>query len=343
MLRRERTDPDWVAVAAELAAAGRRLDLAAAPERLSGGLANRNYRVLLDGGPALFRCPPAGELAHGASDMAREAKVLDALAGHFPLAPRLLHTCLDDAIIGVPFLLVEWREGVAIADRVPSPHADAAPLWMPEALAGVMAALHRLDPAALGLGDLGKPTGFAERHLRGWTRRAAAAFGAERPDALDPLLTRLGEALPGDVPVRLLHMDLKFDNLLLDLQAEGITALIDWDMATLGPPAFDIAVLLSYWIEPNDPEELHALRAVPSLQPGWPGRQAMLANIWFSAGTVPPDIPWYLALARLRLATAWMQLYRLWQRGALQGDRYEGFAPLADAILAHARDRFGDI
>jgi aminoglycoside phosphotransferase (APT) family kinase protein len=137
-------------------------------------------------------------------------------------------------------------------------------------------------------------------------------------------------------------MDAKFDNLLLDPDARAATALIDWDMGTLGPPAFDLAVLLSYWIEPGDPAGTHALQAVPSLAPGWPGRTAVIEAYARAAGAVPPHLGWHLALARLRLATAWMQLYRLWQRGQLTGPRYAGFASLADAILAQALDRFGD-
>jgi aminoglycoside phosphotransferase (APT) family kinase protein len=336
-------DPDWSAVEAYLATIGRSLDPAAAPQRLAGGLANRNYHLSVDGAAAVLRCPPAAALAHGASDMAREARVLGALEAHFPLAPRLLHACLEPSVIGVPFLLLEWREGVAIGAEVPPVHALVAPRWMPEALVGVMAALHRLDPDALGLHDLGRPTGFAERQLKGWSRRAEAAFAAGRPAALDPLIARLGETLQSDAPVRLVHMDPKFDNLLLDLEQKRVCALIDWDMATLGPPAFDLAVLLSYWIEPGDPADVHALSAVPSLMPGWPDRRAIAAAYGAAAGYLPADLGWYLALARLRLATAWMQLYRLWQQGALTGDRYSGFARLADAILAHALERFGDV
>jgi hypothetical protein len=82
---------------------------------------------------------------------------------------------------------------------------------------------------------------------------------------------------------------------------------------------------------------------VPSLVPGFPGRAQVVAAYGRAAGAIPPDLGWHLALARLRLATAWMQLYRLWQQGGLAGDRYAGFALLADAILAQALDRFGDI
>ncbi len=335
--------PDWAAAARHLAAAGHRLDCATPPVRLAGGLANRNYRVRLDGRPAVFRCPPPGPLAAGASDMAREARVLEALHPAFPLAPRLLHACLDPEVIGVPFLLIAWRRGVAIGATVPAPHDREAADWMPRALVSTMAAIHRLDPEALGLGGLGRPAGFAARQLAGWQARAAAAFGADRPPALDALLARLAASVPPDAPACLLHMDLKFDNLLLDLAARRVRAVIDWDMGTRGPPAFDLAVLLSYWIGPDDPPAVKALRATPALAPGWPGRAAVAALYAAAAGGLPPDLGWHLALARLRLATAWMQLYRLWQRGALAGPRYGGFAALAAAVLAHALDRFGDV
>ncbi|WP_448579884.1 phosphotransferase family protein [Thermaurantiacus sp.] len=332
---------DWGTIARHLEAAGHRLSFESIPRRFAGGLANLNYPVLLDGRPAVFRRPPPGTLAHGASDMTREARVLAALHPHVPLAPRLLFAALEESPIGVPFLLIEWRPGVAVGGALPPPLSAADAPWMMAELAGALARLHALDPAEVGLAALGRPTGFAERQLKGWIRRAEAAFGADSPPSLARLVARLAESLPADPPARLLHMDPKFDNLLIDPAARRATALIDWDMGTLGPPAFDLAVLLSYWIEPSDPPAVHPLGAIPSLAPGWPGRAAMLAAYAAVAGDVPGDLPWYLALARLRLATAWRQLYRLWQQGSLAGDRYSGFAALADAILAHAADRFG--
>jgi aminoglycoside phosphotransferase (APT) family kinase protein len=342
---RFRPDPapqDWPRIAAWLAAGGHRLDLGEAPRQFAGGLANLNYLVRLDGARAVFRRPPGGQLAHGASDMAREARLLAALSPVYPLAPRLIALCADAAVIGVPFQLIEWQPGIAVGGTLPAPLGLDDSGWMLAALTGAMTSLHALEPAAAGLGDLGKPAGFSARQLAGWTRRAEAAFGADRPAALDPLLARLGAGVPADPPARLLHMDPKFDNLLLDPARRRPTALIDWDMGTLGPPGFDLAVLLSYWIEPGDPPATHGLQAVPSLVPGWPGRRAVIEAYAAAAGGVPPDLGWQLGLARLRLATAWMQLYRLWQRGALAGARYSGFAALAAAILDQALDRFGD-
>jgi len=193
------------------------------------------------------------------------------------------------------------------------------------------------------LAQLGRPSGFAERQLRGWTRRADAAFAGDAPPALAQLLTQLADSLPPEQPAAVLHMDAKFDNLLVDAQHRRATALIDWDMGTLGAPAFDLAVLLSYWVTPDDPVECHALQAVPALTPGWPGRAQVAARYAAAAGRLPPDLGWHMALARLRLATAWMQLYRLWQRGDLAGSRYAGFAAISHAILAQAVQQFGEI
>lgn len=335
-------EQDWAAVAGWLAGRGLAMDLAAPPRQFAGGLANLNYLVRLDSEPAVFRRPPAGALAHGASDMGREARVLGALAPHFSLAPRLLAFCEDAGVIGVPFQLLEWRGGVAVGGSLPDGFGADAHRWMIAEIARVLARLHALNPVAVGLGDLGRPVGFAARQLKGWTRRADAAFGGQAPVALAALLGRLGAAVPETGPVRLLHMDAKFDNLLLDPVGRCATALIDWDMGTLGPPAFDLAVLLSYWIEGDDPPAVQALRAMPSLEPGWPGRAAVVAAYAEAAGSVPSDLGWYLGLARLRLATAWMQLYRLWQQGGLAGDRYGGFAVLADAILVQAVEQFGE-
>lgn len=302
--------------------------------RLSGGIANRNDRIALTTGPAVLRRPPPGLLAAGASDMAREFRVVSALHPLFQPVPRALAFCDDPGVLGTPFLVLEHRPGVAIAADLP-PGLGAGTLA--DATLAHMVALHGIAPDAAGLGDLGKPQGFYPRQLAGWTRRAEAAC----PGAADALVAALGTNPPADDPAPvLLHMDLKPDNLLVDPPTGRVEAVIDWDMATRGPRGFDLAVLLSYWTEPGDPAAVQALRAVPSLAPGAPSRAEIAARYTALGGRDPGDLVWPVALARLRLAVAWMQLYRKWQRGEMAGDRYAGFETLATAILAHALDRF---
>jgi len=326
-------------LAAWLATVGLALAPGARLETLGGGIANRNERIMLTAGPAVLRRPPPGVLAAGASDMAREARVLTALAPQFALAPRLIAFCDDETALGTKFQLLEWRDGIAIGGALPPGIADGLPLV--ETTLAAMASLHAISPANVGLGDLGKPAGFFARQLKGWTARAAAVWPEGLPAAADVLIAGLSAAVPPDPgSAVLLHMDLKPDNLLVDAHTLAPSAMIDWDMATRGPRSFDLAVLLSYWIEPGDPDAVKPLLAVPSLTPGWPTRAAVMARYQAISGHDVGDLVWPLALARLRLATAWMQLYRKWQRGEMAGSRYQGFEPLALAILAHALDQF---
>jgi aminoglycoside phosphotransferase (APT) family kinase protein len=333
-------NPELAALADWLPAQGFALAPGSDLVRLSGGIANRNDRIELSSGPAVLRRPPPGVLAAGASDMAREWRVVSALAPHFPIVPQALAFCADVAVLGTPFLILEHRPGIAIAGALP-PGADGTALL--DATLAQMVALHGLDPEAVGLGDLGKPEGFYPRQLKGWTARAAAVW----PDGLPPVAAALIAALaatppPGDDRPVLLHMDLKPDNLLVDPVTMAPQAMIDWDMATRGPRGFDLAVLLSYWIEPGDPVAVHALQAVPSLAPGMPRRAVLVSRYRRHSGGDPGPLGWPLALARLRLAVAWMQLYRKWQRGEMAGSRYAGFETLALAILAQALTAFNE-
>lgn len=329
---------EHVALGSWLATQGLALVPGSGLKRLAGGIANRNDRIELTTGPAVLRRPPPGVLAAGASDMAREWRVISALAPALPLVPRGLAFCEDSDVLGTPFLILEHRPGVAIAAVLP-PGGDIAALV--DATLGAMVALHGFDPAAVGLGDLGKPEGFYARQLRGWRQRADVVWPDGLPDVAAALIAELDVVPPPvDAAPVLLHMDLKPDNLLVDAQTMAPQAMIDWDMATRGPCGFDLAVLLSYWIEAGDPAAVQGLAAVPSLVPGAPTRAEVVGRYRALGGQDAGDLIWPTALARLRLAVAWMQLYRKWQRGEMTGDRYAGFEALALAILAHALDRF---
>ena len=310
--------------------------------RFAGGLANFNYRITLDGGPAVLRIPPPGPAAEGANDMAREWRVLSRLHAGFPLAPRGLLFCDDPAVLGRPFQLIEFRDGIAIGGATPPGLPADAAQRLTSALLDSMAALHALDPATVGLGDLGKPAAFLARQVAGWARRSDAVWPEGPPPDVIAMIAWLRGNAPADAPsATLLHMDPKLDNLLVDPVTLAPVALIDWDMATRGDPLFDLAVLLSYWIEPGDAAPLHALAQLPTLEAGWPTRTEVAQAYFKRVGTTPAPLAFHLTLARLRLGVAWMQLYRRWRSGQLTGDRYAGFEDLADAILAHAADQLG--
>jgi aminoglycoside phosphotransferase (APT) family kinase protein len=331
---------DWDRLGNWLARQDLALDRDVAPQQFSGGLANLNYLISVGGVPAVLRRPPPGPAAEGANDMARESRVLSRLADHYPLAPRSLAFCDDVDVIGAQFQLLEYRDGTAIGGHLPDSLAGRpdAPDRLTAALIAAMTDLHRLDPADVGLGDLGRPEGFLRRQVEGWARRADAAYYGEPPSAVPAIVERLGSTVPTTSEVALLHCDLKFDNILVDLDQLEPVAVVDWDMATRGDPLFDLAVLLSYWIEPADPAEVHTLEQVPSLDAGFPSRAELVARYFDRLGRPAADMRFYLGLARLRLAVAWQQLFQRFQRGAFTDPRYATFDALGRSILAWTAD-----
>ena len=229
----------------------------------------------------VLRRPPLGPIPPGAHDMRREHRVLSRLHARFPLAPRSLLLCEDESIIGAVFIIEERRRGFVIRDDIPAEFAGRPDLnrRIGDALIDALADLHLVAPAAAGLGDLGRPEGYAERQLAGWSRRWQAAQGgeeAERSAALwHPVLDWLGQHLPNSRGAALLHNDYRLDNCLLDpADPAHIEAVLDWDMCTQGDPLADLGYILNYWVERDDPPEWREI--APRCRPGvWAFRRAL--------------------------------------------------------------------
>jgi len=267
--------------------------------------------------------------------MAREARVLGNLSRHYPLAPRLVGFCDDLDVIGTQFQLIEYRAGDGVRAELPSALASRPGVGttLTDQLVEAMAGLHALDPGEVGLDTLGKPEGFLARQVEGWARRADAAYDGDPPKAVERVVQWLRRKLPDESAVALVHGDFKFDNMLFDFETVTPVAVVDWDMCTRGDPLFDLAVLASYWIEAGDPDGVQGLNQVPSLEPGFPRRAALIERYFAASGRDPIDLSFHIALARLRLAIAWQQLFQRWQRGALVGERYPALPDQANAIL----------
>ncbi|WP_109524561.1 phosphotransferase family protein [Nocardia aurea] len=333
------TQQDWARLSAWARDNGHRIDVTDV-RQFAGGIANLNYLIDFDGVPAVLRRPPAGVLAESASDMAREWRVLSGLHRSFALAPRGLLYCADPAVLGAPFQILEYRPGIAITATLPDTADSGAPDRLTATLIDAMVGLHTLDPDDVGLGELGRPDGFLARQLHGWTRRATAVWPQGLPSTARQLIDVLDREIPDPAGVSLLHMDFKLNNILVDPDTLRANAVIDWDMATRGCPLFDLAVLLSYWVETADPEPLHRLNEVPSLTVGFGDRSAIAQRYFHARGVPPRSLVWHVACARLRLAVAWMQLYRKWQAGEVTGTRYAEFADIADTVLDWAIHQF---
>lgn len=333
----------WPRLAAYLAGLGMRLDLDAPPQQFAGGFANLNYLIQLDGQPAVLRRPPKGPLPAGAYDMAREFQILSRLWQAFPLAPRGLHLCEDAKVIGAPFQIVEYRTGISLRDSLPAslagnPVVGAA---LGNTLVDTLIELHRVNPAAVGLESLGKPAGFLRRAAEGWIKRASVAVDGWGTPATLQLIIELAHWLRenrvADASQGLLHNDFKLDNVLLDPVSLAPLAVLDWDQGTRGDGLFDLAVLLSYWTEPDDPPAMHQMAQMPTTSAGFPTRRQVAERYASACGRDLANFRFHRVLAQMRTAVIFQQLHVRWRRGETRDSRYERFGELGEGLLSFAR------
>jgi aminoglycoside phosphotransferase (APT) family kinase protein len=328
------TTENWGAVAAHLAEHGMLL-LDTKPTRFTSGLANRNYLIELATGPAVLRRPPPGPLPPGAHDMAREHRILSRLPDALPVAPRSLHLCTDVTVMGVPFQLLEYRPGRVIRAALPGDLADTG-AFLSETMLTTLAAVHAVDTTALGLDDLGRPDGFLGRAVAGWRRRGLAVADDEAAALLNQLGAWLDAHAVPDGPPTLLHNDFKLDNLILDTETLAPCALVDWDQGTRGDPLFDLATLLSYWTEPNDPPAMQQLQQMPTAAPGFLTREQAARRYADLTGRDLSDFRFHRVLGVVKLAVIFLQLHALFRSGATADLRYQSFGQLGTGILGFA-------
>ncbi len=319
-----------------LASIGMPLDTAEPIRQFGTGMANINYCLMSGGRRLVLRRPPDGDLPPGAHDMVREHRILSRLWQALPLAPESLHLCENRSVIGVPFQLIEYRPGLVIKgdDRR---HFDGRPevaARMGTMLVETLVAIHRVDTSTIGLDGLGKPEGFVPRAIKGWRGRGERLeLAANTRQLITSIGDWLGNQSVCERPATLLHSDFKLDNLIVQPETLAPVAIVDWDMGTRGDPLFDLATLLSYWAEPDDPACMHDMKQLPTAAAGFPSRNDVVAEYARLTGADVSDYPVFRVLAMYKLAVVLLQLHTLWQRGAAKGADYESLARIAGELL----------
>jgi len=288
----------------------------APPQQFAGGFVNLNYLIELDGKPAVLRRPPSGPLPPGANDMAREYRILSSLWRAYPLAPRGLFYCAEAGVLGAPFQIIEYRPGIVIRNTLPPGLAGRPEVGvaLSRQLVESLAMLHAVDPVQIGLAALGRPAGFLGRTVEGWATRGTAVADLMNPRAFADTVAWLRCRAPEDAKPSLLHSDFKLDNMINEPNMLAPVAVIDWDMGTRGDPLWDLAVLLSYWAEPGDPDCMHRLRQMPTAQPGFLCRREVLELYQRLSGRAVGDFTFYRVLSVFRSAIVFLQLFERYRR-----------------------------
>jgi aminoglycoside phosphotransferase (APT) family kinase protein len=313
-------------------------------EQFPNGHSNLVYLIRMGGREYVLRRPPLGPVAPKAHDMAREYRVLQAVQPHFPEAPEVFLLCEDPAVIGSPFFLMERRRGVVIRDSAP-PEWSAIPDYprvVSQAFIDCLVRLHSIDAAANGLTSLGKPEGFVERQVRGWTDRWQRAKTEELAE-MDGVIRWLHDRLPPSAGVTLVHNDYKLDNVMLRPSANGVEAVLDWEMATVGDPLADLGLTLCYWTWASAAAQDDGRAATPVItsQPGWYTRDQFLQRYSEGTGRDVTHVAYHEVLGIFKLAVILQQIYYRFRRGQTQDERFRDFdrrvralARLAASLLA---------
>jgi aminoglycoside phosphotransferase (APT) family kinase protein len=283
-------------------------------ERISGGHSNLTYRVSdASGGRWALRRPPLGKRLGSAHDMAREHKVVSALAPTpVPVAP-VVGLCEDESVNGAPFYVMEFVEGpilrgLAEAEAFPE---EAERRAIGERVADTLVEIHAVDPDAVGLGDLGRKEEYVARQLRRWQGQWEKSKTRELP-AIDAVHERLSARIPEQGPATLVHGDYRLDNMILTERGE-VAAVVDWELCTLGDPLADVGLLMVYWPDPGD--ELLALGQPASLAPGFPSREELKARYAERSGRDLSQLDFFVALGYWKLAIILEGVYARYAAG----------------------------
>ncbi len=306
--------------------------------QFQGGHANLTY--LLSAGEAewVVRRPPLGPLPKNAHDMGREYKVLSRLNQAYDRAPQAYHLCEDPDVIGAPFLVMERRRGVVLRRDWPVNFRalDRLEERIAGALIDALADLHLVNAEAIGLGDLGRPKGFAARQVKGWGERWHAAKDKDLP-VFDEVHAELTRRVPDSPVVSVLHNDYKLDNCMVeDGVPDRITAVFDWDMATLGDPLIDLGTFLNYW--PSEDGGFSWDKMPPFVSRPYPRRAALIARYAERTGFDVADMNWYEAFARWKTAVVVQQIYIRYARGQTDDPRFASYGDYAEPLFEAARD-----
>jgi aminoglycoside phosphotransferase (APT) family kinase protein len=275
-------------------------------QRHVAGHSNETFIVRMDGDEWILRRPPRGAFLPTAHDVAREYRILSALAGTDVRAPRAILMCEDASVIGAPFYLMERVEAVVIRSTLPEPLGadERSRRAIGEELVDALVELHSVDWRRVGLEGFGKPSGYLERQLRRWNGQLAMTEPLTRPL---PDLHRVGKWLEDRVPaggeVTIVHGDYKLDNVAFRLDGPvRLAAILDWEMSTLGDPLADVGWMISFWRGPKDPEERILDEQTVTRLPGFQSREELLARYEAMSGRPVGDLAFYMALALWKLA-----------------------------------------
>jgi aminoglycoside phosphotransferase (APT) family kinase protein len=296
---------------------------------IAGGRSNLTYRVEDAAGRAwALRRPPLHHVLPTAHDMSREYRLMHSLGPAGIPVPVTVGLCTDEAVNERPFYVMEFVEGHILrsAPQAEAAFDEATRRAVGDHMADTLAALHDVDPDAVGLGDLGRHEGYIERQLKRWRGQydQMQVEGVDHGGLVERVSDDLARRIPKQQRTSVVHGDYRMDNVVL-ADDGTVRAILDWEICTLGDPLADLGLLMVYWADPGD--SMAVLGLSPTTARGFSTRAQILERYGSASDLDVSGVGYYMAFGYWKLACILQGVYARYVAGAGAGDQgsVEGF------------------
>jgi aminoglycoside phosphotransferase (APT) family kinase protein len=271
-----------------------------AAEQFEGGQSNPTHKLRSSAGSYVLRRKPLGQLLPSAHAVDREYRVMRALSGTDVPVPKVYALCESDSVIGSAFYVMEFLDGRIFWDpRLPGLASDERRAMF-QSMNTVIAALHSVDHAAVGLAEFGRPGDYMARQVARWSRQYQASETEKQP-AMDRLIEWLPRHLPPEGAPRIVHGDYRIDNLIYHPTEPRVIGVLDWELSTIGDPLADFAYHTMAWRV--TPELFRGLAGVDLAALGIPSEDEYVAAYGTRTGHGrTADWEFYMVYSLFRLA-----------------------------------------
>ena len=310
-------------------------------ELARGGFSNLTYLLRSGSERAVLRRPPLGHVLSTAHDMAREFRILSALAPTDVPAPKPIHLCQDDAIIGAPFYLMELVEGLTL--RSPKETAKISPSLANEIsheVMDVLIKLHDVNVDEVGLRDFGRTEGFMARQVDRWSTQLEKSHSRDL-NGVAELIAGLHAKLPESKYFSIVHGDYRLDNCIIDpMQTAGnrVRAVIDWEMSTLGDTYADLGLFVVYWDGVQEMANSPLANGITRAG-GFPSAHELLEYYSTKTGKDLSQINWYIAFGYFKLAVIAEGIHYRYIAGKTVGNDFNVVGSLVEPLIAAGLDQ----
>ena len=305
--------------------------------QFANGFSNLTYELNIENKSYVLRRPPFGAVKRG-HDMGREFKVLSKLKTSFDQCPKAYAYSDDKVVMDSPFYIMEKIEGIILTSKEakirnipPHDYKTISNTWL-----DTLVELHALDYKKIGLEDLGRPIGYVKRQVENWSKQYLKAATGEVKEA-EKVMKWINEHQPDHYDHTLIHNDYKYDNVVFsDDSWQNISAVLDWEMCTLGDPLMDLGTSLAYWTMPSDGEMVKNGLPSPTMFEGNPGRLDIVQSYVAKTGRQIPNLVFYYVFGLFKIAVIVQQIFFRYKKGLTTDKKFAHLDKSAQFLCLYA-------